>query len=160
MKPKDIIKLLYLIPHPEGGHYKEIYRSRELCTNDDGNTRNVCTAIHYLLENKDRSNFHRIKSDECWFFHQGQPLVIYYLHQGNLFTITLGHDIAKGEVPYFRVPANTWFASKVKTGTGYSLVSCTVAPGFDFMDFELAARIKLTLEYPQLEAVIKEFTRV
>lgn len=159
MDAKKLIQKLQLQPHPEGGFYKKTYRSEETVTTTEGQVRNVCTAIYFLLENEDKSHFHRIKSDEAWFFHQGESIEIVILHDGKLQTIDLGNNIEKGEVPQTIVPANVWFASKIKHGIGYALVSCTVAPGFDFADFELAERIDLTKEYPEFKSVIEEFTK-
>lgn len=159
MKAKDIIEKLHLKPHPEGGYYSETYKSAETVLNSEGNNRSICTAIYYLLENDDKSHFHHIKSDELWFFHQEEPLEIVMLLNGEAKTIFLGNDIPNGEIPQAIIPANTWFAAKIKSGKGYSLVSCTVAPGFDFADFELAKREDLVKQYPQLEKIIEEFTR-
>jgi len=159
MDVKKLIQKLQMQPHPEGGFYKETYRSEQKMTTSEGLIRNVCTAIYFLLENKDKSHFHRIKSDEAWFFHQGEAIEIFVLHDGKLQTIDLGNNIENGEVPQTVVPANAWFASKIKQESGYSLVSCTVAPGFDFADFELANCNELIKEYPNFKAVIEEFTR-
>lgn len=158
MTAKELIDNLQLLSHPEGGWYRETYRSAETMTNKNGAQRNVCTAIYFLLEGKDKSHFHRIESDETWFFHSGEPLEIVMIADGMLRIITLGNDILKGEMPQFVIPAKTWFAAKIKTETGYSLVSCTVAPGFDFADFELAEREKLSIEFSELKDVIREFT--
>ncbi len=159
MNSKDIIDKLHLKPHPEGGYYSETYRSIETTLNNDGNKRSVCTAIYYLLEKDDKSHFHRIKSDELWFFHQGEPLEIVMLQNGEPKTILLGNDIQNGEIPQAKIPANTWFAAKIKSGKCYSLVSCTVAPGFDFSDFELAKREDLLKQYPQVKNIIVEFAK-
>ncbi len=158
MTAKELINNLQLLPHPEGGWYRETYRSEETMTNKNDAQRNVCTAIYFLLEGKGKSHFHRIESDETWFFHSGEPLEIVMIADGMHRKITLGNDILKGEMPQFTVPARTWFAAKIKSGTGYSLVSCTVAPGFDFLDFELAEREKLSNEFSELKEVIREFT--
>ncbi len=159
MTSKELIDSLNLLPHPEGGYYKETYRSDETTVNKNGDLRNVCTAIHFLLENKDKSHFHRIQSDELWFFHLGQPLEIYYILGKEIKTVTLGNNIQNGDALFCKIPANTWFASKLKHPEGFSLVSCTVAPGFDFADFELAKRDELTQEFPHLKIIIDEFTR-
>jgi predicted cupin superfamily sugar epimerase len=155
---QDLIHQLQLQPHPEGGYYRETYRSALLTTAASGAQRNVSTAIYYLLENDDRSHFHRIQSDELWFFHQGQPLEVLLLENGQLTILTLGHDVGQGELPQAVVPAHTWFGARVKAGAGFSLVSCTVAPGFDFADFELADRTRLTNEFPEQAAIIEQFT--
>jgi predicted cupin superfamily sugar epimerase len=158
MTAKELIETLQLLPHPEGGWYRETYRSAETMTTKNGAKRNVCTAIYFLLEGKDKSHFHRIESNETWFFHSGEALEIVMIEGGNLRKVLLGNDILKGEMPQFTVPAQTWFAAKIKSGTGFSLVSCTVAPGFDFADFELAERSKLSKEFSELKNVISEFT--
>lgn len=158
MKAKQLIETLQLLPHPEGGWYRETYRSAETLVNKNGAKRNVCTAIYFLLEGKDKSHFHRIESDETWFFHSGEILEVLMIEDGELRTVLLGNNLSKGEMPQFTVPARTWFAAKIKSGTGYSLVSCTVAPGFDFADFELAERAKLSNEFSELKNVIREFT--
>jgi predicted cupin superfamily sugar epimerase len=157
MSAQPIIHHLHLLPHPEGGYYRETYRAASTLATPDGQ-RNVSTAIYYLLENDDKSRFHRIKSDELWFFHQGQPVEIMLLVEGQLSRMMLGSDFASGAVPQAVVPANTWFAAHLPQGTGYALVSCTVAPGFDFLDFELADRATLTREFPHLAEVVTQFT--
>ena len=158
MNAEDIINKLEMLPHPEGGYYKETYRSEEQTINKEGNKRNTSTAIYFLLENNNISRFHRIKSDELWFFHQGNAIEIVSIKNNKLVSITLGNDIDKGEVPQAVIPANVWFASSVKDGSGFGLVSCTVAPGFDFADFEIAKQDELLQEYPMLESVIKKYT--
>lgn len=158
MDSKYLIKTLNLQAHPEGGFYRETYRSKESITTQDGSTRNISTAIYYLLENDNKSHFHRIKSDESWFFHQGDCLEIVSLRDGELQTTWLGNNIEQGEIPQATIPANTWFACKIKDASGYALVSCTVAPGFDFADFELANKNDLMEEYPSIKNVIEEFT--
>lgn len=158
MISEQIIKSLKLLPHPEGGYYKEMYRAEQKINLDDGKSRNVSTAIYYLLENEDKSRFHRIASDELWFFHQGNPLEILSIQNGQLIKTVLGNNFENGEVPQTVIPAHTWFASRVKNSKGYALVSCTVAPGFDFADFELADRDELINEFPDLIIYIKELT--
>jgi len=158
MNHKDIIEELQLQPHPEGGFYAETYRSSAFTLNQNGEKRNVSTAIYFLLHDAEKSNFHRIQSDELWFFHQGDPIEIVTIQDGKARSIILGNSIEKGELPQATIPANTWFGSKLKDGKGYALVSCTVAPGFDFLDFELAEREKMVNEFPNLRALIEEFT--
>jgi hypothetical protein len=127
-------------------------------TNAEGKKRNLCTVIFYMLVNNDKSMFHRLRSDEHWFFHQGQTLEILLLKNGKIEFIKLGNDIERGESPQALMPANSWFAAHVENSSGFSLVSCSVSPGFDFVDFELADRKKLTKEYPSLSEIIKNFT--
>lgn len=158
MPAQELIKTLQLKPHPEGGYYKETYRSKDTMQVHPDKNRNISTAIYYLLENKDKSHFHRIQSDELWFFHQGEPLEVVAIIDEKEVRIVLGNDIAAGHLPQAVIPAHTWFGSHVKDGKGYSLVSCTVAPGFDFADFEVAERKELIRRYPHLEKLIREFT--
>ena len=159
MAAPDIIRQLQLMPHPEGGYYRETYRSTNTLETPDGQSRSVSTAIYYLLENEDKSHFHRIKSDELWFFHQGQPLEIILLTAGQPTRLVLGSDFSRGELPQAIVPANTWFAAHLLHRAGYALVSCTVAPGFDFADFELAGRSALLREFPQAAELVEQFTK-
>ncbi|MEQ8530333.1 MAG: cupin domain-containing protein, partial [Imperialibacter sp.] len=106
------------------------------------------------------SAFHRIKSDEAWHFYDGEPLSIYVIHQnGTLEEIKLGLDLSAGQKPQAVVPANCWFASRVAVDGKFSLVGCTVAPGFDFQDFEMADRNTLITEYPQHQSIITSLTR-
>jgi predicted cupin superfamily sugar epimerase len=158
MNYKHIIEELQLQAHPEGGFYAETYRSSEFTLNQNGEKRNLSTSIYFLLHDTNKSNFHRIQSDELWFFHQGEPIEIVTIQDGKARSIILGNAIEKGELPQATIPANTWFGSKLKDGKGFALVSCTVAPGFDFLDFELAERENLAKEFPNLEALIEEFT--
>ena len=159
MNGKEIVEKLGLQEHPEGGFYKETYRSNQTIETDKNVYRNISTAIYFLLENENKSLFHRIKSDELWFFHQGEALEIVYIKEGVLNTIILGNNLENGEVVQATIPANTWFASRVKNLKGYSFVSCTVAPGFDFADFELAKREDLINEFPNLKETIEKFTK-
>ena len=158
MDTKHLIATLELQPHPEGGYYKETYRCNQSLTTEYGTQRNISTAIYFLLENENKSHFHRIKSDELWFFHQGESLEILLIEKQELKIILLGNNIALGETPQAMVPANTWFASRVKNSIGHSLVSCTVAPGFDFRDFEMAKKKTLLTEFPLLKKEIEVMT--
>lgn len=158
MTAQDIIRQLHLLPHPEGGYYRETYRSADTLETVEKHSRHVSTAIYYLLENEDKSHFHRIKSDELWFFHQGQPLEIILLTPGQPTRLVLGHDFSRGELPQAVVPANTWFAAHLPHRAGFALVSCTVAPGFDFADFKLAERAALLAEFTQAAEVVEQFT--
>jgi predicted cupin superfamily sugar epimerase len=159
MTANEIITQLQLTAHPEGGYYTETYRSAESTLNKNGDQRNTCTAIYFLLKDDDISNLHRIQSDELWFFHQGDPLEIVFIQDGKASSIVLGNNLQNGEVPQAMIPANVWFGSKLKSSNGYALVSCTVAPGFDFQDFELAERTQLLKVYPHLHKLITAFTR-
>ncbi len=159
MNAKELISYLNLIPHPEGGYYKETYRSNDLSVTNIGNKRNLSTAIYYLLEGLDKSHLHRIQSDELWFFHAGKPLEVVFIENGIWKSIVLGLDLANGEIPQAMIPAGLWFGSHIKEQKGFCLVSCTVAPGFDFNDFEMANRDELSIIYPHLSEKIKLFSK-
>lgn len=153
------IQELQLQPHPEGGFYKETYRAETLVDVEGfKGARNVSTAIYFLLEGKEKSHFHKIKSDELWFYHDGASLEIYVLEKTGLKLIRLGKNITEGEVLQAVIPANVWFASKVKNNEGFVLVSCTVAPGFSFEDFEMANKEELYQLFPQEREVIEDLT--
>ena len=146
---------LQLESHIEGGSFKETYRSSVMAGN-----RNASTGIYFLLENEDFSAFHRIKSDEMWHFYDGNPLNIYEIDSSGALNIhQLGLNVHLGEQPQIVIKAGNWFASRVKGGKGYTLVGCTVAPGFDFADFELANRQTLQATYPAHADLISELTR-
>ena len=162
--PEFWIEHLRLSPHPEGGYYRETYRSTEEIPSQDLGTRckgarSVSTAIYFMLTGKDRSLFHRIKSDELWHFHEGCALAIYVLTNLGLVTFKLGSDPLNGETLQIVVPANHWFGAIPVDPNSYTLTSCTVAPGFDFQDFEIADREKLLVEFPDHKDIIKRLTR-
>lgn len=156
---KQIIEHLQMLPHPEGGYYKETYRTTETLLTKSGETRNIGTAIYYLLENEDKSHFHRLGSDELWFFHLGIPIEIFCIEANEVVIKLLGNDLANGAKPQWLIPANTWFAAKVQNSSGFALVSCTVSPGFDFKDFEMAERSVLLNQFPEMSREIEYFTR-
>ncbi len=163
---REIVNNLELSPHPEGGFYKEVYRSdgmisqESLGTNFSG-SRNYCTSIYFLLTSDNFSAFHRIKQDEIWHHYKGVSLYVHVIdREGRYQKYSVGKHFDKGESPQLIVPAGSWFASSVKEQSGYSLVGCTVAPGFDFDDFELANRQELVDQFPEHNEVIKQYTRV
>ncbi len=147
-----LIQELNLIPHPEGGFYRETYRSEEVLKDVK---RNLVTTIYFLLRSEDISHLHRIKSDEHWFFHAGSPLVVHTLDKNGHHKHLVGLELNKGETPHFIVPKNTIFGSQVLEKNSYSLVSCLVSPGFDFADFELIKRAELLKEFPQHKEIIE-----
>lgn len=162
----ELVKQLELKPHPEGGYFKETYRSaglipqESLPTEFDGD-RNYATGIYYLLQSQDFSAFHRIHQDEMWHFYMGDPLEIIMISEdGELSRIQLGRDLANGEVLQYTVPKHYWFAARVVIPHSYALVGCTVAPGFDFSDFEMADRNELISSFPQHRNDIIALTRV
>jgi len=165
MEAEQLIQQYNLQPHPEGGWYKETYRSSEMIGAASlparfGGIRFFSTAIYFLLEQGNFSAFHKIKSDECWHFYAGQTLHVFVLYDnGQLETIKLGNNILNGEVFQFVVPANCWFASRPAPESKFCFVGCTVAPGFDFADFEMAKADELTALHPQHEKIIQELCR-
>ena len=163
---EEIVAHYQMLQHPEGGYYKETYRSDEMIPQKAlhsrfGGDRYLSTAIYFLLDQGNFSAFHRIKSDETWHFYAGQALEIFVLSaNGTLQIIQLGNQIQMGETFQATVPAGAWFASRPAPKTAFSLVGCTVAPGFDFADFELAQADALVLEFPQHETLIRSLCRI
>ena len=161
----QLIQKYNLEPHSEGGWYKQTYKSNEEIGADAlperfGASRAFSTAIYFLLEKGNFSAFHRIKSDECWHFYAGEPLFIYIIEQtGELKIISLGSNYEKGQSFQYVVPANCWFASCPAPGSEYCFVGCTVSPGFEFEDFELADATELSVMYPQHKSIIIELCR-
>lgn len=157
------IERLKLREHPEGGWYAETYRSQAVHAGsgeDFPTGRSYATGIYFLIAPGMFSAFHRIRSDETWHFYAGGPLEIYVLcPEGRLEIKKLGVDLDRGEAPQHVVSARSWFASAVAPGASYSLVGCTVAPGFDFRDFELAERETLSAAYPDHAGLIGRLTR-
>jgi uncharacterized protein len=158
------INHLGLLPHPEGGFYKETYRASEKILSSAlpalfGGDRNLSTAIYFLLRSEDISVFHRIKSDELWHFYYGSTLLIYVLHERELKIHRLGANLDKGDSLQVVIPANCWFAAHIENPDSFALCGCTVAPGFDFRDFEMAERNTLLKEYPGYDKEIIRLTR-
>jgi predicted cupin superfamily sugar epimerase len=158
------IEKLRLEPHPEGGYFRQTYRSemviaREALPAGFSGARAVSTAIYFLLEGKNFSAFHRLRSDEVWHFYAGSALVVHVIDPaGEYSSILLGNDTETGQVFQAVVPAGCWFASQVEDGKGWALVGCTVAPGFEFEDFEMGKREELTGRYPQHRELIQRLT--
>jgi len=159
------IEKLGLAPHPEGGYYRQTYRA-ELTIEEAalpagfGGSRAASTAIYFLLEGEDFSAFHRLQSDEVWHFYAGEPLVVHVLARGGgCSQILLGRDLEAGQVLQAVVPAGSWFASHVADWKSWALVGCTVAPGFEFEDFEMGKREGLIRLYPQHGELIERLTR-
>ncbi len=150
------VNKLKLLQHPEGGYYKEIYRSANtFIPAEIGEYRNYITSIYFLIEEGNVSHFHSIKQDELWFYHAGAPLSVYCINNdGSLNLLKIGPNPEKGEVLQAMVPANRIFGSK--SSGEFSLVSCVVAPGFDFADFKLYQKSELLKLYPQHKEIIDE----
>lgn len=159
------VECLRMQPHPEGGYFAETYRSPESLAAEAlpgrfSGARSFSTAIYFLLEGHHVSALHRIQADELWHFYAGNPLDVFIISEaGELQTIRLGQNPEAGEVFQAVVLAGRWFGAKPVFPDGYALVGCTVAPGFDFQDFELGDRAALLARFPQHRAVVEALTR-
>jgi uncharacterized protein len=165
MTPADWIAALSLAPHPEGGFYRETYRSAE--TIDVAHLpprfagpRAYSTAIYFLLPGDQVSALHRIRSDEVWHFYAGGAATLSLIHpDGKLVEHRLGPDPSRDERFQAVVPAGCWYGAAVDDRGGWALFGGTVAPGFDFADFELADRATLSAQFPQHRDLIRRLTR-
>jgi len=162
---QDWIESLQLTPHPEGGFFREMYRCPETIAQAHlpprfSGARSFVTAIYFLLRSQDFSALHRLRQDEIWHFYDGTALTLTLIDPpGNLRTIRLGREVRAGEVLQAVVPGGCLFGAAVDAPDSYALVGCTVAPGFDFADFEMPPRQSLLTAYPQHQAVIERLTR-
>ena len=163
-KVKEYIKKLQLKSHPEGGYYKELYRAGELILPDHLPTRfksarSFSTSIYYLLDGSQISTFHRLKSDELWHFYDGSTLIIYIIDVGGeLKKLKLGRNVDEGEIFQVQINNDNWFGAELLDKSSYALVGCTVAPGFEFEDFELANKVELIKRYPEHKDIILKLT--
>lgn len=159
----ELVETLELQPHPEGGFYTEVYRSEGLIETDEDDFpdgRHFSTSIYYLLTSDDQSDFHRIKSDEIWHHYEGSSLTIHLISgNGTYRKIHLGKNLTKGQKPQQIVPADYWFGVTVDEPNSFALCGCTVSPGFDFEDFEMADRAALLKKYPDHEEIITQLTQ-
>jgi uncharacterized protein len=155
----NIVRLLEMQPHPEGGYYRESFRAPLMISGlPHGAPRAVSTAIYFLLPAGAFSAFHRVRSDEVWHHYDGDSLALHVIgSDGEYEKIVLGHNLRAGERPQAVVPADAWQAAE-SLGGNYSLCGCTVAPGFDFADFDLARRDELAAQFPQHAAIIARLT--
>jgi predicted cupin superfamily sugar epimerase len=164
--PTALVQELGLVPHPEGGFYRETYRSSEsipeagLPARFQGE-RSLSTAIYFLLGPGDFSAFHRIRSDETWHYYTGScGLDIHVISSdGSYRLVRLGARSAAGETFQATIPAGAWFASEPSDPAGFALVGCTVAPGFDFRDFEMASADTLAATHPDLAELVQRRCR-
>jgi uncharacterized protein len=155
---KFLVENLQLSPHPEGGFYKETYRSSQSKETPSGE-RNLLTSIFFLLTSENVSRFHRIKSDELWYFHEGSSLTVHLLNESGYRKLNLGNQMFNSHtLPFGTVKAGTIFGSTVDDPNSYALVSCAVAPGFDFRDFELFKTEELLRLFPTNEEIIHRLT--
>ncbi len=159
------IEKLGLEKHPEGGFFRETYRSagnipESVLPGDRPGARSFSTAIYYLLDGHDFSAFHRIRSDELWHFYAGSRLNIHVIDpQGDYQLIGLGDNPENGETFQAAVMAGCWFGAELADNQSFALVGCTVAPGFDYWDFEMADRTELLDRFPLHSEIINKLTR-
>ncbi|GGE17583.1 cupin domain-containing protein [Psychroflexus salis] len=160
-KADYIIQKLGLQKHPEGGYFKETYRSnKNVFVEDLDGKRNFSTCIYFLITNEAYSAFHKVSQDEIWHFYEGSCIHLHLISPDGTFRMQkIGNAWNAGELPQFVVPAQTWFAAEVIQTKAYALVGCTVSPGFDFKDFQLADKKQLLEEYPEHEQIIDRLTR-
>jgi predicted cupin superfamily sugar epimerase len=185
------IEVLRLEPHPEGGYFRQTYKSElavvpaldiahpgaqnatRMGQPSFSDARAASTAIHFLIEGENFSAFHRLRSDEIWHFYAGDSLTVHVIDpEGEYSSILLGSDAECGETFQAVVKAGCWFASEISRNPHFwqnrpelghpkpwALVGCTVAPGFEFEDFDLAKREELVERYPQHRGVVERLTR-
>lgn len=157
------IRALGLEPHVEGGYCRELFKNprkipAELFDSAAEGERPISSTIYYLLKAGQVSKFHRLKSDELWFFHCGDPLLIHRIdEQGELVSQRLGLEVDKGDEPQITIPAGTVFGAELAANGDFCLVSCMVSPGFDFRDFELFTEVELCDQYPRHWDIIRRF---
>lgn len=159
----ELVELLRLKPHPEGGFYRENYRSERMVMADAlpkgyGGARNHSTAIYFLLPATTFSAWHRINQDEIWHHYEGGVIRIHMISVlGTYARVDVGEDLAAGQEYQVIIPGQTWFACEVVEGD-YVLAGCTVAPGFDFADFEMPSRAQMLEKFPEHKEVIERLT--
>ena len=162
---KKIIQKLNLEPHPEGGYFKEVYRSSEIIPEDALperfiGDRSYSTSIYYLLKGDQFSTFHRLKADEIWHHYDGSAIELHIISPNAKYEkIVLGKTIDEGEVFQHTVQNGCWFAAIPVDKNSYSLIGATVSPGFDFNDFEIGDRKELITKYPKYKNIIKKLTK-
>jgi len=165
-KAEYYINKLKLFPHPEGGYYREVYRSDEYIAKDNlperyNGDRSFSSSIYFLLKGEQVSCFHRLKSDETWHFYDGSVVKIYILaNDGQISEILLGKNIENMEFHQVTIKKNNWFGAEVMDKSSFTLLGCTVSPGFDFDDFELGNRNFLLNLYPYHENTIRKLTKI
>jgi predicted cupin superfamily sugar epimerase len=157
---ESIVRLLGLQPHPEGGFYRETFRASAIVgTRDDRTERAASTAIYFLLPAGTFSALHRVRSDEAWHHYDGGPADLHTIDANGAHAVArLGRNWDAGERPQIVVPAGAWQAA-VPVGSSWSLCGCTVAPGFDFADFDMPSRGELVARFPGHSELIEKLTR-
>ena len=153
-----LVRALSLQPHPEGGYFRETYRSAQL----DAGGRPAATMIYFLLPRGQVSRLHRIDADEGWHLYLGGPLEIFELDElrpeAAPRVTVLGTDLGRGEAPQHLVPAGRWFGAALRPGVPFALTGCTVAPGFEFSRFELGSRVELETRFPAALDLVRRLT--
>ncbi|AWB65160.1 hypothetical protein C2869_01295 [Saccharobesus litoralis] len=162
MNAQEYIQSLDLQPHPEGGYFKEVYRAQgkiehQALPAQFNGPRNYATSIYFLLISGQKSSFHKINQDEGWHFYAGSPLTLHMLSPDGLYSqVELGQNLALEQNLQYFVPAGFYFAATVNQSDSFSLVGCTVAPGFDFADFVMPHADELAKEFPQHQEIIEQ----
>jgi predicted cupin superfamily sugar epimerase len=163
---KDVIAKFDLVPHPEGGFYKETYRSEGFVKKNSlsgvySGERNYSTCIYFVITSASFSAFHKIHQEEIWHFYLGSSITIHLISpEGEYSVVVLGNNIINGEIPQYVVKGEWWFAVTVNEDDSYALTGCTVAPGFNFDDFILPSQKELIDLFPHLTQEISKLTRV
>ena len=158
MTAQEWIVRLHLVPHPEGGFYKEVYRSNFEVVSPDGKSTGACTSIYYLLQDRDFSGFHTIAYPEIWYYHDGEALDVHSIDTTGKYSVTrLGKG--DGEQLSLVVEPGVWFAADLPEKKSFALVSCAVAPAFDFALFEMARKEELIKKWPNHKEVLEKFCR-
>lgn len=159
------IDVLGLAPHPEGGHFREVYRSPDILPSAGlppryGSPRCAATSIYFLLHGCERSHLHRLRSDEIWYHHAGGALAVtMILPDGCREDVRLGSEPGQCALPQAVIPRGAWFGAKLEDESDYALIGCAVAPGFDFSDFELGSRADLLARFPHHRQLVEDLTR-
>lgn len=159
MTAEDVIRLLQLQPHPvEGGFFRETYRAAATIPTHGG-SRHVSTAIYYLLKPGHVSELHVLPGDEVFHFYLGEPVRMLQLWpDGSSREVVLGSDLTAGQVPQLVVPGGVWQGTRLVGTTGFALLGCTVAPGFDYADYSSAPRAELIAKWPAFAEEIARLT--
>lgn len=162
-KAQKYIKQLQLKKHPEGGYFKEVYRSGELILAEHlpkryKQSRNFSTSIYFLLEGKQFSAFHLLQSDELWHFYDGNSVILYIINQKGEISVKKLGRVIDSELQ-ITIEKQNWFAAELEDKKSFALFGCTVSPGFEFEDFELGKRDTLLKIFPQHSALIRRLTR-
>jgi len=159
---RELRDALGLVPHPERGHYAETYRAgAQVGSSTHAGDRSASTAIYFLISDDEPTTYlHRLVSDEVFHLYEGGPLEVLLLApDGSSRVVRLGLDLSRGERPQLVIPAGTWFGTELAAGAPFCLIGCTVAPGFEFVDFELGDAAELARRYPAERERIARMSR-